>query len=439
MIKYIGTVVILVLLNACIEPFDVSSEIPDDAPLLVVEATLTNEMKKHRVRLSRTRDFDVVNEVDSIYDPNYPPWLQNGELEFERNADVRIEDDMGNTFTFSESESGYYVSDLEFSAVQGVSYTLKVDTENGESYSSAPESYTSTSEIESVYVERDFNENGNEGVFVYVDGGSTDSNAKYFRYDYEESYKIVAPEWRPQDYLLTNYDPCALPVVTYDLEIILRDSLEQRVCYRTDPSEELKQATTLGLVEGKINRFPLRFINRNNYSISHRYSILVKQFAQSVDAYNYYSALNSFSASESIFSQVQPGFLEGNIGDSESSNDQVVLGYFEVASVSQQRIYFNYEDLFPDEPLPDYPISCHPTERQESHISYCDTTGSDTARPLSLIESVNSGLVAFYSSRPLYYSDGVIAPVRSWTTVPRACGDCTIFGNDEPPDFWKDE
>nr|WP_273569108.1 DUF4249 family protein [Maribacter sp. Hal144] len=211
---------------------------------------------------------------------------------------------------------------------------------------------------------------------------------------------------------------------------MVRGPDEQRVCYQTKPSEEIIQATTVGLQENRILRNPVRFIDRSNFIISHRYSILVKQYVQSVEAYNYYNTLKSFSNSESVFSEVQPGFLEGNI-KSASATGQNALGYFEVASVSQQRIYFDYEDLFPGEPLPVYPISCVPTVRSISHRSYCDPGPGATLSPLSLIESIHGELVAYYSTQ--VDSNGGLS---SATTVPRACGDCTLFGSDEVPDFW---
>ena len=57
----------------------------------------------------------------------------------------------------------------------------------------------------------------------------------------------------------------------------------------------------------------VRFINRNNYIISHRYSILVRQFVQSNEAFTFYETLNDLSRNESLFSETQPGFLAGNV------------------------------------------------------------------------------------------------------------------------------
>jgi hypothetical protein len=176
----------------------------------------------------------------------------------------------------------------------------------------------------------------------------------------------------------------------------------------------------------------VRFINRDNFIISHRYSISVNQYSQSVDAYNYYETLKSFSASESIFSEVQPGFLEGNISATGSEN-RTVLGYFEVASVSNQRLFFDYADLFPGEPLPEFPITCVTTLRNESHGSNCDPRGRSPG-PLSLIEAINLGLVAYSSEEQRSFEDG--SRYSLWNTVNRACGDCTLFGSDEIPDFW---
>jgi poly(hydroxyalkanoate) granule-associated protein len=97
----------------------------------------------------------------------------------------------------------------------------------------------------------------------------------------------------------------------------------------------------------------IRFTGQDNPIISHRYSILVRQYLQTPEANSFYRSLRDFSSSDNIFSQVQPGLLEGNISP-VGDGDSFVLGYFEVSSVSESRLFFNYVDFFPGEPLPPY-------------------------------------------------------------------------------------
>lgn len=433
--RYLVSILVLSFLVAsCIDTFDINAEIENADAALIIEATLTNEMKKQVVYLSRPSDFTAVNKEDSIYDPVVRLRPIPIAVVFERNANVVVKDDLGNQYDFSEGSPGKYTSDIAFAAEQMVNYELLVTTQDGTSYTSANESYEGTSQIDDVYAVRELNAENKEGVFIYVDGSSNDPDSKYFRYEYEETYKIIAPEWRKEDFVLTNYDPCALPVPTYDLEIIDKGNEVGKICYGKQLSSDIIQNSTLNLVDNNIVRFPVRFIDRTNYIISHRYSILVKQYAQSSVAYNFYNVLNSFSSSESVFSAIQPGAIEGNI-QVEGNADNKVLGFFEVTPVVEKRMYFNYADLFPNESLPDYVVGCFQRSAPESHTSYCATGLNANLCPLSIIESVNINLISYYG-----LNDGGIVGVcpGPYVFTYKACGDCRILGAAEAPDFWEE-
>ncbi len=429
--KSIGYILMLVLFANCVETFDIQSEVVGIESALIIEGTLTNELKRQKIFLSRPSDFTIVNVEDSIYDPVVKLRPIPATVVYEPNARVIVNDDAGNEFRYSESSLGTYTSDTAFAAELGVNYELEVVTADGTGYRSTPENYQGSSEIDDVYAVRDFNDQGKEGVYIYVDGSSSDPDAKYYRYTYEENYKIIAPEWRKEDFVLSNYDPCALPVITYDLDIVERENEFGKVCYGKQVSADIIQNSTLNLQNNRILRFPVRFLDRNNYIISHRYSILVKQYLQSSNAHNFYRILDSFSSSESVFSSVQPGVLEGNVR-AEGNADKKVLGFFEVAPVVEKRMYFNYVDLFPNEPLPDYAIGCFPRSAPEAHVSYCFTGLSGGGCPLSIVESVNINLISYYG-----INDGTVGICPGpYVFTFRACGDCTILGASEVPDFW---
>ena len=422
-------------LTNCVETFDIPPEVDETvlSATLIIEATITNELKRQKILLSRPSNFDVVNDLDSIYDPRFPEIPKEPNFNYEENAQVSVVDNRGNEYEFVETSPGTYLSNDNFAAEKDVPYTLNVLTDKGTSYVSSAESFSSVGQIEELYAERDFNVDGEEGVFIYLDGGSTNTSDKYYRYTYEESYKIIAPEWSEEDFVLTNYDPCALPTVTYDLEIVKRENEEGKVCYKTDYSNTILQNSTVGLQENRAVGFPVRFLNRNNYIISHRYSILVKQYLQSVDAYNYYRTLESFGSSENIFSTVQPGLLIGNIKSENEGNAQVV-GYFEVASVTEKRVYFNYEDLFPEEALPAYAVNCFPFSPPLEHPSYCYTGEINWPCPISILEGVNVNLFAYYGEN----TEGIGACPGPYLVTFRACSDCTVLGDSAIPDFWED-
>src|SRR5690606_31428538 len=79
--------------------------------------------------------------------------------------------------------------------------------------------------------------------------------------------------------------------------------------------------------------------------VAHRYSILVKQYAQTSVSYEFYRTLKNFSSSSNLFSQVQPGLIVGNI-DHIGTGNVKVIGLFEVVSVSSRRLFVSFEEIF---------------------------------------------------------------------------------------------
>ena len=113
----------------------------------------------------------------------------------------------------------------------------------------------------------------------------------------------------------------------------------------------------------------------------------------------------------------------------------MALGYFEVASVSQKRIFFNYEDLFPGEPLPPYPISCESfgNPRLFPNGYTCFAVGDCEGNCVSpLIDQINSEKVVYAGIR----EGDMLAPYYTW---PSPCGDCKALGSNMAPEFWTEE
>ena len=167
--------ILLFFTISCTERFEPQTEIFESA--LIVEATITNENKRQQILLSRA--FRL--EEDG---PNP-----------ESSATVQVTDDQRNEYIFVEEEPGKYLSSEEFSALSGRSYSLSVVTSDGRSYSSEQVILTPSAEITALSASREFNVDGEEGIAILVDNEVSDAEARFFRYEYEETYKIIAPRW----------------------------------------------------------------------------------------------------------------------------------------------------------------------------------------------------------------------------------------------------
>jgi len=264
----------------CTEPYALQTNTFEDA--IVIEATITNEFKKQEIKISRTYRFE-----------------ENGP-KIEEGAIVYIIDDIGNQYNFIGID-GKYISENEFQAQSNRTYELHVITANGKSYVSTKEKLTTVSPITEVIPEV-ITKEGVRGVQISVKSNDPTNTSKYYRYEYDETYKVIAPKWTAHKAIVTGPE-------SYDL--VLRNT-EAKTCYSNAKSNEILITSTNNQFEDRVN-FPIRFISNKNYIISHRYSILVKQYIQNLNAYTYYQTLKKLSGSSSILSQYQPGIFEGNI------------------------------------------------------------------------------------------------------------------------------
>ena len=422
---------------------------------LVVEATLTDQVRTQEVILSRVADFtrDSIIEFD-IQDPN--TYLFPGqELEprpvlYETGARVSVLDDTGQTYDFVEGDPGRYFSSNPFGVAVGRAYQLQVVLRNGERISSEFEAISGSAELEKLQPRRLTDPVLGDGIGFFADSRSTSEGAAYLRYDFEETFKVIAPLWVPEDIKLTYYDPCADPV-EYTLEVYPRER-EEQVCYRSLASDDIALASTEGLSGEQVRDFRVHFIPRSSFKIAHRYSILVKQHTGSLGSYLFYDRLRNFSQEGNVFAQVQPGFLQGNLR-AEGGSSLVVIGYFSVDTVKEQRLFLNFTDYFPGEPEPPYAVPCALLSSPDSHDTRCplvpvdkdDGTGGSGGCPLSIIELLDLGdIIRFYgyfdSFNASLSPDEVLGNCPgSYVYTPRICGDCTVLGSNVPPDFWTEE
>lgn len=432
--KKFAMIALLLFSASCVEPFEF--EVRTAENVLVVEATISDELIKQQVVLSRASNLEEIISFANEYFVGLPyrP-VADTIVNPERNANVSITDESGNVFSFSEVENGMYKSDIAFAAQSGVNYQLKITTVTNENYESDTKQATGRSQIDAIYAERTTNASGDEGMAIYIDGFDATGTTNYFRYTYEETYKIIAPRWHPREYEIVRDDLVTLDdgTILFPAVNLIERTEEQQVCYKTVASDNIDIKNTTILDQPIVARHKIRFIDRNNNILSHRYSILVRQYLQSLDSNSYYQNLNNFTKNENVFSEIQPGFLEGNI--KAIDEEKVVVGYFDVSSVSEKRLFFNYTDFFQGEDLPPsyfFGVNCDRLISPQIGDPFLD--GHNTLGcPQRLIPQIKLGLVSHVSVN----EEPDICEGPYWVT-PSICGDCTVIGTNIVPDFWEE-
>ena len=398
--NFLKAAAVCLVLSGCIESFEPQGV--DFKSALVVEATITDQNKHQEIFITRTFPLDTTG----IYG--------------ESDAQVQVLDSNGGVFEFEDKGQGRYESRNPFATEANVGYQLDILTKDGERFKSTEEIAPMPTKIDSIYAERDFKDGGaEEGIFVYVDSNQPNSPNTNYQFTFEETYKIIAPYWSPEEAYVISRVP-----FNYKVGKFLREQ-EERICYNTVPSVEIIQENTAQYEENKISKFPVRFLSRNNWILKHRYSILIKQVVQSSEAYSYYNSLASLSSASNSLYQIQTGFLEGNIYS--ESNGENIVGYFQVSSVDEKRIYFKYEDFFPgEEPL-----------GYESDCELVTPLLNDIGGGSYLAYGIDEDLFTFYRWNEDYQGSNFNTPMIM--AMPSSCGDCTHLGNNVPPDFWIEE
>ncbi len=410
-------------LQGCIEPFEAETQGFENA--LVVDARLTNEEKQHEIVLARSYRFE-----EETFKP-------------ERNASVQIMDEVGNTYVFVEVAPGFYKSASSFAAQPNVGYELLITSVDGKSYKSETVVRPASIEIKEVKAEIDIDDSGEEGLQISLTNENVNTEAKYFRYEYEETYKIIAPYYNPFEFEVVDSLYFANgDFDSYEINIIARTE-EARTCYATNLSTDISLSDSERNTNGQTGKTMVRFLRSDDFAISHRYSIQVKQFAMTPDAYGYYRNLESFSGSQSVFTNVQTGFLTGNI--TALNSDELVLGYFEVASLNIKRYFFNYTDFFPEKSLPPYKINCEPTQAPplvsfNPHLDggfVVDEVGPESP----LLRGILSGTIAYHAINEDFEEkpDNLVQPLAGeapYLVKSTGCIDCRALGSNIKPDFW---
>ena len=376
----------------------------DYEDLLVVEATITNELKQQEVKLTRTTSLDTTD------------------IQWENDAEVYVMAG-GARYDFTQSESGTYLSDQNFAAKVDTEYQLFINTAGGRSYSSQMVSPPQPATLSKLYAERFVDANGVPGVQILADVEGSPGNP-FFRFEYEETYKIRTPYPSPYDFDITNYEVDSTGSISYDVET-MANAGQETICYSTKYSTGINLGNATALDQDKLARKPILFIPADSPKIQQQYSVLAQVYAQSQASYTFYKNLEELGSNDDYLSQKQPGFIAGNIVSLENSNEKV-LGFFDVSLKTEKRIFFNYEDFGFTEPP--YFYECFLAK-----LDYNDNTTRD--KDPNEREEIYQYLA--YGGYTIFKRK--FGPnINTFELASPRCSDCNSFSSNKKPEFWED-
>ena len=346
----------LLLVNSCITQFIPQTR--DNKELLVVEGLITDQPDSNTIKLSKSLPLGKKSVANPL-----------------TGCIVTISDDLGNTFSLTETAAGTYVTDpANFKGVIGRFYTLHINTNsanNSLNYESFPMDMKPVPPIDSVYYEKvtiqESNEfsGGKEGCQVYLNTHDPTNQCKFYRWEYSETWEFHFPEpYKPKNI----------------------------ICWVSSNSNEINIKNTSAFVESRINRYPLNFISNLTDRLRIKYSILVNQYSLNEDEYLYWEKLQNISEQVGGLYDMIPSGIPSNVYCLNDPNGKV-LGYFSVSAKSSKRIFI--KDHFAGVVTPYTDDACI--------ISIWVITGNTSVKEIIIIKE---------------------------------CIDCTVRGTNMEPDFW---
>jgi hypothetical protein len=409
MLKYILRIPVyffcLIAFNTCTDPY--TPHMGKYKSVLVVEGLITDEKIPYEVTLSRT--FQSIDSVTAKVS----------------DAVVFITDESGNATNLNYSGEGTYKTDSSlFRGEAGKTYTLHIQTSNGNKYESEPCLMAPVTDINSVYYAKEENISSTSGktltgIEIYLDSKDNSGDNRYFRWKYEETWKFKLPSPKRYNYVS-------------DTEIIPLTDIRE-YCWKSSKSAEILIGSILQGQADFIQKEPVLFIQSDlSDRLTIRYSILVKQMSISGKEYDFWNNLKQVNEAGGTIFDSQPYSVISNIYNVDDQ-DETVLGYFSVSAVKEKRIYINPGDLIVMN-MPHYNYDC-----EEFVVSPSDynSTLPPGAKPMNFDDVYNmfvsAGNIVFVG--PIYNAQNKLYKLVFATTK---CSDCGLSGEVDKPDFWAD-
>ena len=374
----------ILLLPGCIESFN--PEINEKQVNLVVDGTLTDQEGYHSVRISRSGSYN---------DPVFVP---------ETGCQVEIISEGGNQVILNEYMPGLYEEwiDQPFLEINQV-YKLHILTGDGTEYYSYPDTLLACAPLDTIYSEQEMKGTIGKNALVnglqfFTDIEIPENHARSYRWTMEETWEYHAAffiQYFFDDTLIELEEPT--------------DSLTY--CWKTQEIHNIRTLTTSEIVGNKVNRIPLHYVSNQSNRLKVKYSLLLKQYALSSRAFQYWNQLENQGSEGGGLYETQPVRIEGNVYNS-SDPEERILGYFNVSAVKEKR-FFTKERF----PFLIYDFNCTPFLVSDY---YPDGIGdlSDSEYPIYVLPSAGFDNV--------------------WFMADDKCFDCTQGGGTTvKPDFWE--
>ena len=330
----IGFFALLLIVDSCIEPFS-PPEVNSDENYLVIDGFLNvSGTDSTRIELRRTQNVNA----------NALPTVETG-------AQLTVEEENGETLPLTEAGSGVYtLAPRQYN--RSGKYRLRIKTKDKQEYLSEFVAVSITPVIDSVTYKVDPVLNA---AIFYVNTHDAQSKTQFYRWKFEETWEYEAAYY-------------SALVVRNDSVVTRQENINK--CWGKLKSGSILLGSTVKLSSDVIKDLPLNRVPISTNKLFIKYSILVKQYGLSRQAFEYWTDLAKTTQGTGSLFDVLPSQITGNIRN--VANPHVLaFGYFSAATEETRRLTVSPRlGTFPRCTEPDtIPIACSPRSADECALT----------------------------------------------------------------------
>jgi hypothetical protein len=384
------------LIISCKKPY-LPPVIAAPGSFMVVEGVINSGSDSTIIKLSKTVNLSSATTTNPIL-----------------KAIVTVESNQNSTYALTETANGKYVS-AGLNLNNTLQYRLRIKTADSKEYLSDYVPVLDSPPIDTINYDIQSN-----GINLYSGTHDPSNKVKYFRFDYTET-------WIFHSKYLSQYKSNGDTVLGRDLK---NDNIYQ--CWQNDTSSTIVLASSAKLAQDVLVNNPITSVSSALEKLEVRYSIMVRQYALSADAYSFWSNLKKNTEQLGSIFDAQPSQLNGNI-HCLTNSQEAVIGYLSAGSVSSKRIFIDNRILPAWVPKTPYDM-CIDTPL---YYKYSEGIQKIIVNQIDLFINYNKPGPHFDVLIPINAISVPGAPPIGYTAAEPSCVDCTLRGSNHQPAFWQ--
>ena len=316
----------------------------------------------------------------------------------EKDAQVAIIGEDGSTISGSTAANGECTLMTQTLSL-AKKYKLRIELFDKKVYESAFLESKATPEIDNIGFSA-----SETGFNIVLDTHDPNNANRFYTWDYEETWEVRAPFISTHEFR--------------NSQVVLRDpNINIQRCWANSSSSVILLGSTARLSQDRITAAPITYVAGNSAKLAYLYSILVRQYGLTKEAYEYLEHMKKNTEQIGGIFDPQPSELKGNLICLSDPKEQV-MGWISAGKVAQKRIFIRESDKPVSGANWVYPQTCDvKVIPLDSLVQYIRANK----------HIVNEMIGTPYPGGPLTYR---------YTMSDERCIDCRLRGSNIKPSFW---